>query len=165
MRTEMQATPDPRAQWQDALLAARLLSIAGHELGGIRLRAGSGPVRDAWFDSFAAMTGADRSIIIPVASSMERLCGGLDVSATLTTGKIKHQTGLLAKSNGGFAIISGAERLQPTAMGAIISAMELGVVEPAITATQTLEASKFGLVAVDEAAPGETGLAQCQALS
>jgi magnesium chelatase subunit D len=159
VRTDMQATPDPRAEWQDALLAARLLSIAGNELGGIHLRAGSGPVRDAWLECFAALTGADKLISIPVSSSMDRLCGGMDVHATLTTGKIEIQTGLLAKADGGFAMIPGAERLDASALGAIIHALELKTIEAAIGTAKPVHHSRFGLIAIDEAAPGETGLA------
>ena len=155
----MQATPDPRAEWQDALLAARLLSIAGADLGGIHLRAGSGPVRDAWLECFAALTGTNNLVSIPVSSSMDRLCGGMDVHATLATGKIEIQTGLLAKANGGFALISGAERLEANALGAITHAMELNCTEPVFGNGNTLQAARFGLIAIDEAAPGETGLA------
>ena len=157
MRTDMQATPDPRAEWQDALLAARILSIAGADLGGIHLRAGSGPVRDAWLECFAALTGKENLVTIPVSSSMDRLCGGMDVHATLTTGKIEIQTGLLAKANGGFAIISGAERLEANALGAITQSMELKAVEPALGTGKAMQPSCFGLIAIDEAAPGETG--------
>jgi magnesium chelatase subunit D len=159
VRTDMQATPDPRAEWQDALLAARVLSIAGAHLGGIHLRAGSGPVRDAWLQAFAALTGPDKLITIPVSSSMDRLCGGMDVHATLTTGKVEIQTGLLAKADGGFAVISGAERLEANAIGAITQAMELKTVESAFGTAKSLQHSRFGLIAIDEAAPGETGLA------
>jgi magnesium chelatase subunit D len=155
----MQATPDPRAEWQDALLAARLLSIAGAELGGIHLRAGSGPVRDAWLTCFAALAGSEKFVAIPVSSSMDRLCGGMDVNATLSTGKIEIQTGLLARANKGFAIISGAERLEANALGAITQAMERKTSEPALGNSKILQPSHFGLIAINEAAPGETGLA------
>ena len=159
MRTDMQATPDPRAEWQDALLAARLLSIAGAELGGIHLRAGSGPVRDAWLESLGALVGAEKLVTVPVSSSMDRLCGGMDVHATLTTGKVEIQSGLLAKANGGFAVIAGAERLETNALGAITQALELKTIEPAIGNANVKEQACFGLIALDEAAPGETGLA------
>ncbi len=155
----MQATPDPRAEWQDALLAARILSIAGADLGGIHLRAGSGPVRDLWLQCFAALSGNNNLITVPVSSSMDRLCGGMDVHATLTTGKIEIQTGLLAKANGGFAIISGAERLEASALGAITQAMELKSIAPVFGTGKNLPPTRFGLIAIDEAAPGETGLA------
>ncbi len=159
MRTDMQATPDPRAEWQDALLAARLLSIAGTELGGVHLRAGSGPVREAWLACFASLSGAEKLITIPVSSSIERLCGGMDVHATLATGKVEVQAGLLAKANGGFAVISGAERIEATVLGAITHALDYKSVEPAIGNSKAAQPSRFGLIAIDEAAPGETGLA------
>ncbi len=167
MRTDMQATPDPRAKWQDALLAARLLSMAGPALGGIHLRAGAGPVRDAWLDCLAALigskanseTGLKKLVTIPVASSMDRLCGSMDVHATLLTGKIEIQNGLLAKADGGFAVVCGAERLEANVVGAISRAMELKTVEPVSGTARLPEPSRFSLIAIDEAAPGETGLA------
>ncbi|MGL4404844.1 MAG: hypothetical protein ACRCT6_03730, partial [Notoacmeibacter sp.] len=155
----MQATPDPRAEWQDALLAARLLCVAGKELGGVHLRAGSGPVRQAWLDCFAALSGADQIISVPVSSSMDRLCGGLDVNATLATGKMEIQSGLLAKANGGFVAIAGAERLEANAVGAIASALDLKTVEPVFGGFGNAEASQFSLIAIDESAPGDNGLA------
>lgn len=171
MRTDMQATPDPRAKWQDALLAARLLSMAGPALGGIHLRAGAGPVRDAWLACLASLTGSkpgskansetglEKLVTIPVASSMDRLCGSMDVHATLLTGKIEIQNGLLAKADGGFAVVCGAERLEANAVGAISRAMELKTVEPVNGTARLPEPSCFSLIAIDEAAPGETGLA------
>ena len=155
----MQATPDPRAEWQDALLAARLLSIAGAELGGVHLRAGSGPVRDAWLECLAALTGSEKLITIPVSSSMDRLCGGMDVHATLATGKVEIQSGLLAKADGGFVVIAGAERLEANALGAITQALELKTTEPAFGNGIIRQPTRFGVIAIDEAAPGETGLA------
>lgn len=154
----MQATPDPRAKWQDALLAARILSVAGANIGGIHLRSGSGPVRQAWLEAFSDLAGNKNLVTIPVTASMDRLCGGMDVHATLSTGKVEIQTGLLAKANNGFAVISGAERLESSALGAITSALETKAVAPYLTSAKPADPCHFGLIAIDEAAPGETGL-------
>ncbi len=88
--------------WQQATLAQQLLAI-DPGLGGVTIRARSGPVRDALFKQVDP--AAKR---IHPAISDEALFGGLDLSATLTTGHLVQEQGLLATP--GPMILAMAER-------------------------------------------------------
>ncbi len=76
--------------WTQATLALQLLAI-DPRLGGITIRARSGPVRDELQKRID--TKAKR---IHPAISEEALFGGLDLSATLATGRLVQEQGLLA---------------------------------------------------------------------
>ncbi len=74
-----------RAQWFRALLAARLLAIDPHGLGGARLYGPPSPARDAWLAAlkrWSAQTAPWRRI--PAQIRDDGLLGGLDLTATLT---------------------------------------------------------------------------------
>jgi acyl CoA:acetate/3-ketoacid CoA transferase alpha subunit len=53
-------TPGPLQvqRWSDALLAAQVLAAGAGLIGGVRLRAGAGPVRDRWLEMARAMIDA-----------------------------------------------------------------------------------------------------------
>ena len=88
--------------WQQAVLALRLLAI-DPGLGGVTIRARSGPVRDALLN----LLDPTAKRIHPAISD-EALFGGLDLSATLTSGHLVEEQGLLAKA--GPMILAMAER-------------------------------------------------------
>lgn len=97
------------AGWTHATLALQLLRI-DPGLGGIRVRARSGPVRDRL--TALIETGARR---LHPAISDEALFGGLDLSATLASGHLVRELGLLATP--GTLILAMAERA-PTGLAA-----------------------------------------------
>ena len=88
--------------WQQAVLALRLLAI-DPGLGGVTIRARSGPVRDALLN----LLDPTAKRIHPAISD-EALFGGLDLSATLTSGHLVEEQGLLAKA--GPMLLAMAER-------------------------------------------------------
>ncbi|MEJ6403378.1 magnesium chelatase subunit D [Yoonia sp. 2307UL14-13] len=88
--------------WQRATLALQLLAI-DPGLGGIMIRARSGPVRDQLLkriDPYARK--------IHPAISDEALFGGLDLAATLSAGHVVKKAGLLSKP--GPLVLTMAER-------------------------------------------------------
>ncbi len=124
----------PSANWTRATLALQLLAI-DPALGGMRVRARSGPVRDQlmqWVDPNARK--------LHPAISDDALFGGLDLSATLATGHVVQEQGLLATP--GALILTMAERVS-TALAARLAL--------------TLDRSKIhSLIALDEGtAPDE----------
>ena len=79
-------SPTVRA-WQDAVLAAALFAIDPAGLGGVAVRAGAGPARDAWMTGVLALLAVDAPRRrIPCHIEDERLLGGLDLSASLAAG-------------------------------------------------------------------------------
>ena len=90
------------SRWHNAALALRLLAI-DPALGGICVRARSGPVRDR----FSALIDPAARRLHPAISD-EALFGGLDLSATLAAGKVVTENGVL--STPGTLVLNMAER-------------------------------------------------------
>ena len=88
--------------WDQALLALRLLAI-DPGLGGIRIRARSGPVRDA--------LPLPDTVRLHPAMGDDALHGGLDLAATLAVGRMVARPGLLDRP--GTLLLSMAERCPP----------------------------------------------------
>ncbi len=144
-------------QWADALLAARVLAAGGSQLGGVRLRAGAGPVRDAWLDTVRAlMPSSSPWLRIPASVSSVQLGGGIDIAATLQTGRTVVQTGLLTKADGGTAILAMAERTEAAIAAIIAQAMDTG---QSTSRTGDTHTARFTLIALDESDEGEDPLA------
>jgi len=79
--------------WNDAMTSLQLLQIDPSGFGGIWLKSPYGPVREAWLRELAAI---GLSVVrLPGNLDLERLLGGIDLSATLQTGQLQQQDGLL----------------------------------------------------------------------
>jgi magnesium chelatase subunit D len=96
----------------DAAAALEVFAVAPHALGGVRLRCSAGPERDAWL---AALRSLLPTAVpwrrLPVHTRDDALLGGLDLAATLATGKPVAQRGLLAQAEGGILVAAMAERM------------------------------------------------------
>jgi magnesium chelatase subunit D len=109
----------------DTLMAARLLAAAPGRLGGIWLR-GSGPEREAALALLMAAFEGRAVRRVPVHIDEERLCGGLDVAASLAAGHRVEQAGLLHEAAGGLLVVPMAERMPALVAGRIAQAMDAG---------------------------------------
>ncbi|MFZ2980707.1 MAG: magnesium chelatase, partial [Sphingobium sp.] len=95
----------------DAYLAVRLLAIDPVGLGGIILR-GRGEARDAVLDVLrASMPEGSPERRLPTHIDDERLLGGLDLTATLATGRTVSRAGVLVEADGGLVVVPMAERM------------------------------------------------------
>ncbi len=116
----------PSAVYADAVMAAALLAI-DPGLGGVAIRAWSGPSRDAYLQNlkslFPAATPARK---LPPGITDDRLLGGLDIAATLQAGRPVTAAGLLAETAGGILILAMAERLSAATAGRIAAALDSG---------------------------------------
>ncbi|MBU3738997.1 MAG: magnesium chelatase subunit D [Rhodoferax sp.] len=146
--------PVPDA-WVDAQLALAALQVDPVGLGGVRLRAGHGPVRDAWLKQLRQTQPS--CIRIPLRTDTERLLGGMDLSATVRQGRLVRQPGLLAQAHGGLVLLPMAERLDPQRVAQLTQVQERG--ELPTGPNQAAEAARFGIVALDESDADEAGLA------
>jgi len=98
-----------RSPWEDACLAATILAVAPHAIGGLVLRARSGPVRDAWLALMRSLLPDPAKIRrVPLNVGDDRLIGGLDLPATLARGRPVAERGLLAEADGGVLIVPSA---------------------------------------------------------
>ena len=129
----------------DAEVAALLFAIDPHRFGGIAVRSRADPVRDHFLAQLRALRpAASPWRRLPATVADERLDGGLDLAATLASGRPVTQPGLLAQSDGGVVVLPGAERL-PAAMAA-----RLGAALDTGRSPREAEVARFGLVALDE---------------
>jgi magnesium chelatase subunit D len=119
--SEPQAAADnPYDPLPDALIAARLFTLAPKVFGGLVLR-GSSPARDALVE---ALSGAIALRRMPGHVDDERLLGGIDIAASLAAGRPIVQKGLIEEAQGGALIIPMAERMDTSVAGRLVQAMD-----------------------------------------
>jgi len=147
------AEAEATARWHDALFALQLLAQQPHSLGGIWLRAPHGPVREAWLQALAALPLP--LIRAPGSVDSARWLGGLDLAATLQTGRLQEQAGLLRQADGGLLCLPMAERFAPALTATLAQTLDRGGVDRG----GRFEPSRFGVVALDESLDDEAPLA------
>jgi len=140
--------------WLRALQVAQLLVINPHGLGGVILRARSGPVRDRWLTylNTIAQLGGMRLPLrkMPLGISDENLIGGIDLDQTLRTGKAVLRQGLLAQCDQQLLLIPMAERVEVGAAAKVVSALDNGFIAIERDGQSRRIDSRFGIVALDE---------------
>lgn len=140
--------------WLRALEVAQLLVINPHGLGGVILRARSGPVRDRWLTylNTIAQLGGMRLPLrkMPLGISDENLIGGIDLDQTLRTGKAVLRQGLLAQCDQQLLLMPMAERVEVGAVAKVVSALDNGFISIERDGQSRRIESHFGVVALDE---------------
>ena len=136
--------------WSLAVQAAALLAIDPIGLAGARVRAGAGPVRDAWLSLLQSLMGESAWKRMPVNITDERLLGGLDLSATLSAGRPVLQQGVLADVNGGTLILPMAERLPSATCAKLAQVMDSGEIHIVRDGIDQRRDSRFAVIACDE---------------
>lgn len=151
----MSAAPDDAA-WPRAVLAARLLALDPHGLGGAWIQAPAGPARDGWL---ALLRGASPPGApwrrLPTGTADERLLGGIDLEATLAAGRPVAERGVLASADGGIVVVPMAERLPAGAAARIAAALDAGEIAVAREGIVRSDPARIGVVALDESEPDE----------
>lgn len=110
---------DPLA---DAVLAARLFVLAPQVFRGMTLR-GSSPARDALVAALGTAVALRR---MPGHVDDERLLGGIDLAASLSSGRPVRQTGLIEEARGGALLAGMAERMDGSIAGRLAQALDDG---------------------------------------
>jgi len=142
--------PDP-GTWEAAALVATLVAVDPAGAGGVALRAPPGPVREhwlAWLREALAPGAPFRRVPIHVGD--DRLFGGLDLAATLATGRPVTGRGLLAEADGGILLLAMAERLSPAAAARLCPALDAGGEPARPGAPDAARSTRIGVVALDE---------------
>nr|MCU0761783.1 magnesium chelatase ATPase subunit D [Hydrogenophaga sp.] len=135
----------------DAALAAALCAVDPAGLGGVALRAPSGPLRDAWLALLKQSLPAGTPLLrVPHHASDAALLGGLDLAATLQAGRPVAQRGLLARADGGLLLLAMAERCSANVAAHLSAALDTRQVHLQRDGLGTSEPARFGLVALDE---------------
>jgi magnesium chelatase subunit D len=145
----------PSVVWSDAQLLLLALQVDPVGLGGVWLRAGHGPVREAWLAQLVRAMGQRPLVKVPHHIDTERLLGGTDLTHTLQTGKLQWHEGVLAQAHGGIATLAMAERLSPATAAQMLYTLDRGRIRQQNGETDC----RFGIVALDESGEDEPGLA------
>jgi magnesium chelatase subunit D len=134
-----------------AMQAARLLAVDPAGLGGAILRAPPGAARDAWLALLrGGLPVGTPWRRLPLGVPDSRLLGGLDLAATLATGRPVAERGVLADADGGIVVAAMAERLEPATAARIVAVMDRGAVSVQRDGLSAELPARLGLVALDE---------------
>ncbi len=143
--------PGDADAWSVAIDAAILLAINPQSLGGVMVRARSGPTREQWLTLLKSFLRRSTPVRrVPINVTDERLLGGLDLAATLKAGRPLAERGLLAEAHTGILILPSAERLDGGTVARICSAMDQHAVAVARDGFEFVDTTDFGVVAFDE---------------
>jgi magnesium chelatase subunit D len=137
--------------WQQALLAAMVLGVDPAAMGGIVVNARAGPVRDAWLAALQSALDPAlplRRMTPDIADG--RLLGGLDLAATLATGRPVSERGLLAEADGGIIILPMAERIGGGLAARLAAVMDSGEVTTQRDGVNGTHKARLGFVALNE---------------
>ena len=137
--------------WSDAIQTALLHAIDPVGTGGVSLRGLAGPTRDFWLsflrDALPASAPLRR---VPLHIQDARLLGGLDLAATLQTGRPVAQKGVLAEADKGVVLLAMAERLPASTAARMTAVIDTGAVVMERDGMALRQAARLGVVALDE---------------
>lgn len=136
---------------QDAALAALLFAVDPAGLGGVVLRGMPGPARDGWLAGLRSLLPeATPWRKVPVNVGDDRLLGGMDFAATVSSGRPMFATGILEAADGGVVLLSMAERLRESAAAIVAGVIDSGTLRIERDGMTRVESCRFGVVALDE---------------
>ncbi|EXJ15975.1 magnesium chelatase subunit D [Imhoffiella purpurea] len=155
--------PDPRqagpSPWDDAVLAAVLMTVDPVGTGGVCLRSLAGPVRDQWLTIMRDLQPEGSPLKrVPLHVTDGRLLGGLDLAATLNAGRPIAERGLLVEADGGVVELAMAERIAPGTAARLSMAFDSGEVVLERDGLAMRTPSNFAIVALDEGVGEDEGL-------
>lgn len=138
-------------RWRDACFAARLFAMNPFRCGGVLLRARSGPVRDRWLAYLRGCLEADIGIVrLPLAVTEDRLLGGLDLAATLSSGRVVAEKGVLASAHRSVLLATMAERLEARTVAHLCSVLDRGELVSERDGMTLSDPAQLAVVALDE---------------
>ncbi|GEO82346.1 magnesium chelatase subunit D [Pararhodospirillum oryzae] len=147
--------------WDEALVAATLFAVDPLGIGGIRVRALPGPVRERWQQFITALLPPDRPPRrVPIGISDDRLLGGLDLTATLQSGRPVARAGLLAEADGGVLLLPMAERVELGVAARLAATLDTGEVIAEREGLTLRSAARVGVIAFDEAGDDDERMAE-----
>jgi len=150
-------TSAPARTWNDAELIAALLAIDPTLLGGVVLDHPSHDAAREWLALLRAClpTGAPMRRL-PASVTDDRLLGGVDLAATLTTGRLVVEPGVLAASDGGVVVLPMAERASASVLAGLVEVLDAHAVRVEREGIAARHHARVALVCYDESADDES---------
>lgn len=111
----------------DLALAAGVIAVDPHGVGGVWLCGRRSRAMEHWLDSVQSLLAALGPIRrLPLSISDGRLLGGLDLAATLAQARPVPERGLLAEADEGVLVIPNAESARAMVIAAVSAALDRG---------------------------------------
>jgi magnesium chelatase subunit D len=148
--------PLPELPTHPSVLAAVLLAVDARGLGGAVL---DHPTHE----SARLVTGLVQRLLsqgaplrrLPIGITADRLYGGIDLAATLNTGRLVAERGVLAASDGGVLVAPMAERLGTAARTALCEVLDRGEVSVAREGLDASHLARLCVMLLDESMEDE----------
>ncbi|MEM9678095.1 MAG: hypothetical protein AAF890_08560, partial [Pseudomonadota bacterium] len=142
-------------RWRLALDAIRVFVVLQDspkttDKAVIVVKAAAGPVREAWLSVLRDALHSFAIHTLPSAITPERLLGGLDLPATLASGKRVVQSGLLASADGAIIKVPMADLLPEAVSAQLTGVLDEGGVRLERDGESAFLPTRFGLVLLDE---------------
>lgn len=135
---------------EDILLACRLFALDPQGLV-LHVRSAAGPAHDVLLGLLREALPASAAFRrCPPGIGDDRLLGGLDLSATLASGRRVAQRGLLAEADGGLLLVPMAERLTGATAARLCAALDCGELVAERDGLGVRSAARVGIVLLDE---------------
>jgi magnesium chelatase subunit D len=135
----------------DAALAACIFAVDPVALGGLGIRASAGESRDGFVAAIRVLLAPDIPVRkIPSSIDDDRLLGGLDLAATLRSGRPVLARGVLAEADGGVIVVPSAERMTPSLAAKLGAALDCGSVAIERDGLTERLDCRLGLILLDE---------------
>ena len=137
----------------DAATIAALFAVDPAGLGGVALRAPACAARDDWLALLRTLLPSESPFRrVPLNTGDTALLGGLDLGATLQSGRPVALQGLLAQADGGVLLLAMAERMTAGAAARFGSVLDTGQVLLQRDGLDSVLSARVGIVALDEGA-------------
>jgi len=135
----------------DAATVAALFAVDPVGLGGVAVRAPAGVLRADWLALLRGLLPAGTPLRrVPLNTGDTALLGGLDLGATLQSGRPVVLQGLLAQADGGVLLLAMAERMGAAAATRFCAALDTQTVQLQRDGLAAEHPARLGLVALDE---------------
>jgi magnesium chelatase subunit D len=145
------------APWNDAELIAALLAIDSTGLGGVVLDHPSHDAAREWLALVRACLPAGAPLRrVPASVTEDRLLGGVDLAATLTSGRLVVEPGVLAAADGGVVALPMAERASAAVLAGLVEVLDAHAVRVEREGIAARHDARVALVCYDESADDES---------
>ena len=145
---------------REAEFAAACFAVDPIALGGVVLRTDLGSGCQRWLMRLRGLLGTETPLRrVPSHVEDERLQGGTDLAATLSSGQAVYSRGLLAELDGCVLLLSTAERLPGRLAAQFAAALDTQAVTSRRAGQPLPQATRFAVVALDTAQGEEEGCA------
>jgi len=106
---------------------ALLLNCIHPTIGGVLLSGEKGTAKSTMVRAIAQLLPEQQVLTLPLAVTEDMLLGNIDVEATVKTGILQHQPGLLARANGQILYIDEINLLSESVLNLILDVAASGV--------------------------------------